>query len=377
MAAADSPSLFDSIAATVETAATAVEATPAPTVRKRRKLATSDVVDQRATRKALVIEAGATLPDDRIGSLVWWSASEIKVDASTLAFALMDADDARPLPTDKTFADLVPSPALPATAIRRAMGRRQHTLTAEGMRWHDVGNDDAGNTIVGLGVETANAKKRDWSADLRLVVIVANDGTVTRPTSLVSGDDLDDEDEQAVEQLLARYDVERGQLTAPDVGKIATSILLDRLGGVRVKTGGGVYFVPRGPDEAVDRVTAALALAGVTLLRLPAGRDSAPAFVGFARDALLEDVKRVTEAAHDAEARATAAFIDGNTKSAPTWEAQQRRLDEIHALKQRAELLETLLGSLHLDVSRAVAAAEKATDATLDMLPGGKKTRTW
>jgi hypothetical protein len=371
----DSPSLFDSIAATVEAAAAPPVAPAKP--RKSRRLETPDLNAQRATRAALVVEASATLPDDRIGSTVWWSASDIKVDPTALLFALMDADDIRPSPTDPTFADLVTATATPPTAINRAVGRRQGALTRDGMRWHDLGTDKSGTTVVVLGVEHADADAQDWSAGKRLVVTVDKHGSVTRPSSLVNGSDLDDEDEAIVDTLVERYMVERGQLTAPDVGKVATSILMDRLGGVRVKCGGGVYFIPRGPDEAIDRVAAALALAGVTLLRLPTGRSSGPVFAGFARDALLEDVARVTKAATDAEAKATAAFIDGNKKTAPTWEAQQRRLDEIHALKQRAELLETLLGSLHLDVKQAVAAAEKATDATLDMLPGGKKVRNW
>ena len=367
--------LFDSIAADVEgrSAATveptsSVAATATKAARRRRIAddagpGAAAIAAARRDMKAAAPDA-APLDADRVGALVWWTTTteSIAVDAHRLWSALHaiddDADDGAP-----RFAGLVKTPATPAMAIRRAAARRQSVLKEDGLRWHDLGTDAGGNVVVGLGEESANADARTWRGTCRFVVVVdAVTGAVERP------DDLDDEDEARVSALLQRYDIERGNLTAQDIGALLTTVLLDVLGGFRVKHGGGVYFIPRDADASVARIAPALALAGVELLHVPVGKLQGRAFAGHARTALLDDIARLTEAARAAEAKATEAFVGGEV-APPKMDAQIARLEALREIKDRAALLEGLLGGLALDVKAATEAAEKATRETLALLP--------
>ncbi len=358
-------SLFDSIAADVEAASPSNAKQTVSPVRRRRLSGTeaphADALH--AAREALAVTPLAMdMPSDRVGSIVWWSADAIVVNAVDLWSALRASDDDSADDAPR-FADLVKEPATPAMAITRAASRRQSVLKTDGLRWHDLGTADDGSTVVALGREDKDANAGEWSGHRVLTVSVSARGVVSRPTN------VSDEDDERIDAMLARYEVERGNLTASDLGPIMTAALMDRLGGVRVKAGGGVYFVPRGKDESLGRLASALSLAGITLMSVPAGKEQSASLATFATVSLLDDVKRITAAATAAEAKATEAFVTGETRKVPTMGAQIARLEEIRALRDRAETLRVLLGSLDIDMATAIDAATKATRATLELLP--------
>lgn len=325
---------------------------------------------QRETVAALAAaDEAPPLPDDRIGCVVWWSADEIRCRPWALRGALEDVDAARPLtdagdPIGPEFASLVPAPVGIAAAARRAIARRQRGLP-DGLRWYDVGDDARGAVIVALGAEEADANRREWTAEAKCTVAFLADGTIEHPDL----DFVDDGEAQAIREMLARYEVERANLTAADVGAILVAIMLKLLNGVRVKSGGGVYFVPRPNDEIVDKLAAAFSQAGVALRRLPAGREMSKAFAGDVSTSIIEEIERLQADATAALSKATAAAApDDESNRKPKLSAQHRRLTELQALRDRANAYRMLLGSMVVDVDAAAEAAKKATEQVLSLL---------
>lgn len=370
---ATSEDLFSSIA---EDTAAEVAAVPSSSKKKRKTLALVDrppteAEEKKETKAAvgdLIAGDGRALPAARLGSVVFWSADEISVKPWPLYDAIVAVDEARPTEdrpdgidfdfVGPAFADLVPAPSPVGQAARRALSRRQQGLP-DLCRWQDVGDAD-GHTVIALTSASANAKTQDWKANARWFVRFRHsDGVVVAP------DDLDDEEAAALDSLVDRYQKERANLTAQDIGRILVTAIIGRLRGFRVKAGGGVYFVPRPLDANVDRLAGAFALAGVYLRRCPVLGDDAAQFKGDAEDSLVEDATRILEEAKAASAKLQAAT---EKKGRPRAEAVYRRLKDIEEIQARATAYGALLGALRVNVDDALKEAKAASSKTLDLL---------
>lgn len=350
-------------------------APPPKKKRDRRKLdapTTTPAQRSEAVRELAAAVNAPPLPEDRIGCVVWWSAHDIRVRAHVLLAALQAVDDSRPLDNDGNavgpiFADLVPAPVGVAVAARRAISTRQRGLP-DGLRWYDVGTDGNGAVVIALGEESANAAGRAWEATTKWTVVFHLDGRVETPDLAAIGVD----DAAAIRALIARYETVRANLTATDVGAILVRVFVDRLLGARVKAGGGVYFVPKDNDVVVDMLAAAFARAGVSLRRLPAGRDMSETFAGDMNGSLADEIQQLADDAQRALDDAKRTADETNNRKRPRMASQTKRLADLEGVRARARAYRVLLGSLVSDVDGVVAAAEAATQETVALLKVGE-----
>ena len=372
--------LLDSITADATTPDAVATPTPTPTPKpkraKRQRLSAMSAPDRQRVVGDLKAGSGARLPDSRCGSLVWWSAGAIGVRPWVLHDALMDVDDAREVddlmrPIGPSYADLVSEPSTPTAAIHRAVSRCQ-TACPTGTRWHVLSGLDGSDIVVALGQEGGTATSAEWSGQTRWVLRVDSvTGNVT-PPARGAFNPLPFGEHAALTTLTDRYAKERHELTAADINqRILVVVILERLGGMRVRQGGSVYFVPRDLDAEVDRLAPAFALAGVSLRRSSVMSEEAGTYAADAHDSLMEQASKVHLDAVSAAARLDAAVAGGSGKRRPAHDVTLRRLDEVRAIRNRASALALLLGVMASDVDQALAEAEAATKRVLVDLTGG------
>jgi len=291
------------------------------------------------------------LPGDRVGCVVWWSASEVKVDPLELKNAVLQHCH--------EHVDLVKQPQEARGAMRRAMRRRQGAAMGVGWRWEEVSDTQAG-LVVALAESERDAAASEYRASTRLTLTVDDHGGVTR-----SRDAHGHQEADAIAALLARYEVERGYLTHADVRALLVGALLARGRGVRIKEHGAIYFLPAPHDEAIDRLAPAVALAGVTLLRFPVQSGdgfSVAQLTGAAQAGLAEEAAALRD---EVQERLRGVTEDGK---AARFEALSRRLEETEALRAKARLYRELLSITTGEVDAALVEAEAAVRATMRAL---------
>lgn len=306
------------------------------------------VTAQQVKEQARVEQA---LPAERVGCVVWWSASDVRVDPVDLALVVEQHCP--------EHGDLVKRPQEPYGAMRRAMRRRQGAAMAAGWRWEEVAVG-ADGLRVALAQSERDAAAGEYRASTRLTLLVEPSGTVVR-----SRDPQGQEEAGAVAALLDRYGVERGCLTQQDVRALLVEALLVRGRGVRIKDHGAVYFLPAPHDEAIDRLAPAVALAGVTLLRFPVQSGdgfSVAQLTGAARAGLAEEAAALRD-----EVQERLRLVDEEGKGA-RFEALSRRLEEVEALRAKARLYRELLSVTTAEVDAALVDAEAAVRTTMRAL---------
>lgn len=271
------------------------------------------------------------------GSVVWWNAADVKIHANTLRGALDGLG----------LADVVPAQCSPVSAMRRAMSRRQGAL-GSGWRWEVLGAENGG-LVLALVAGTPDLTARDWRAQARKVVEVDRDGTL-RGDTLMSCEPNSPE-HTAMLQLFARYDLERSQLTQGDVREAVLSLVLDKCRGVRIKTQGGLYFVPAPHDETITQVTPAFAPAGLVLRRLAVTGTAVSEIARDARAALLEEIG---ELAAEGERR-LAALADGRGTRDGTIES---RMQDVDLLARKIQIMGAVFEEDMLEVREALTAAQ-------------------
>jgi hypothetical protein len=270
-----------------------------------------------------------SLPADRVGCIVWWSASVIQVNPDELRAAL---------PAE--IGKLVRQPVEVRSAMRRAMRRRQGAAMADGWRWEEV-SDDAAGLRVALAQSERDAAAQEFRARTRFTVLVEDNGAVSTSRMPYPGDET-----AAFAALVQRWQVERGFLTAEDVRDLLVRLLLKDGNGTRQKAGGAVYFVPAPSDEIVDRVSDAFALAGVRLIRFPVDASGGAQLRDGAQDGIHEEIDAV---AQEARERLRSVVEDSKTARFDTLAA---RLAQVEALRSKARLYEHILGC-EMDAARA------------------------
>lgn len=385
------PNLMTALAQTALDEALAALADDAPTAQGPTTIGLAPAARGSTTaQRARKLVALAALDPARVGCIVWWSASEIQADPLVLRRAFLAAQRAADCPgcgsgagracVDATGAehdevcaargvrldDLVRDPVGHGTAMRRALARTQSSL-ADGLRWHDCG-EDANGLHVALGEQRAGLTPGDVLASARWSLAL---DTGTGALSLPPVAALLDDERRALRALLDRYVKERAFLTAQDVGHLLVTLLLDRLGGVRVKSGGAVYFVPAPGDATVDRIAAACEVAGVHLRRVEVGAGAAPQLADSASESLEDEALGIVEAARGAVERLRASKAAEDGKGRPQIKSTLARLDEVDALRKRAKGYANLLGALTDNVEQALREAEAATREVLSDLTGG------
>lgn len=271
------------------------------------------------------------------GSVVWWNAADVKIHADTLRGALDGLG----------LADVVPAQCSPVSAMRRAMSRRQGAL-GSGWRWEVLGSENGG-LILALVAGTPDLTARDWRAQARKVVEVDRDGTL-RGDTLMSCEPNSPE-HTAMLQLFARYDLERSQLTQSDVREAVLDLVLEKCRGVRIKTQGGLYFVPAPHDETITKATPAFAPAGLVLRRLAVTGSAVSEIARDARAALLEDI---AELATEGERR-LAALAEGKGTRDGTIES---RLQDIDLLNHKISIMAACFQEDMDEVAVALASAQ-------------------
>lgn len=271
------------------------------------------------------------------GSVVWWNAADVKIHADTLRGALDGLG----------LADVVPTQCTPVSAMRRAMARRQGALVP-GWRWEELGRENGG-LVLALVAGTPDLTARDWRAQARKVVEVDRDGTL-RGDTLMSCEPNSPE-HTAMLQLFARYDVERSVLTQGDVRAAVLDLVLEKCRGVRIKTQGGLYFVPAPYDETITKATPAFAPAGLVLRRLAVTGSAVSEIARDAREALLEDI---AELAAEGERR-LAALAEGKGTRESTLES---RLEDIDMLARKIAIMGAVFEEDMAEVREALASAQ-------------------
>ena len=292
----------------------------------------------------------AALPAERVGCVVWWSATDIQADPGSVRDALA-ADCPK-------HADLVREPPSFASAMRRAIRRRQAAVMLEGCRWEEV-SDDA----TGLRVALAQSERAEqvFRASTRFTVLVdhqTGDIACSRPAE-------PGPEREALQALVARYRIERGQLTAMDFRVMLVAILLRRSRGVRLKDGGAVYFVPAPDDLVIDQLQSACALANIDLLRFPVLSADGYAVAQLAGPVQAGVAFEVAQLRSEVEAKLHAVTVQGK---GARFESVAARLEEAEALRSKARLFEHLIGADMRAVLSAVDDAERLVRETMDAL---------
>lgn len=292
------------------------------------------------------------LPSNRVGSVVWWSASVIEADPVRLRDAF---DFAAP-----EFKELVRDPVRPHSALRRAVRRTQSGLPA-GLRWEEIGVDGS-NLVVALVEQNREIKDRRFEAHQRWTVTVCDKTAAFTPS--ISPDAMPDVDAAELGRLADRYRKERALLTHEDVRLIVTTIILSAKHGkgARIKDGGAIYFMPAPCDDIIDRVAPALEGAGVELRRVPILAEDATTAQQIGepvRKGLLEEAQ---ELAADAAARLSRVAAGEKVRAS----TNRERLLEIEAIRAKGALYKRLLSIGLDDVHVALDLAEKALKDAVD-----------
>jgi hypothetical protein len=336
------------------------------------------------------IRSTEPLSVNRVGSVVCWRAHSVAVSAGELRAALREtrrtmscarcgAVDGQPC--DSTIAttdadgfheeragvlfDRVRNPVEHGAAMTRAIARQRKS--ENGLSWRRGMPDPKAPKIQPIAlVSDASVTTTTATGDAVAVArwtLVHDETTGT----VVVPNDLDDEEQEAVGQLLARYDVERTMLTATDVTGILVGICND-LGGFSLN-GGGTYFVPREGDEVVEacRVSKAFEAAGyrLTVADLAAGR--ADNVRDAAEDSLLAAAREIEAEARRARDKMDS-FLLGEAKGKPRSGAVTERLAEIEALRRRGRALARVLGAQIAGMEAALDDAKASSDKVLDDL---------
>lgn len=336
------------------------------------------------------IRSTEPLASNRVGSVVCWRAHAVAVSAGELRAALRATRRTMPCPRcgavdgqpcDSTLAttdgdgfheeragvllDRVRNPVEHGAAMTRAIARQRKSES--GLSWRRGTPDPKAPRLAPIAlVSDASVTTTTTTGD---AVAVARWTLVHDETTgaVVVPPGLDDEEQEAVGQLLARYDVERSMLTAVDVTSILVSICND-LGGFSLN-GGGTYFVPREGDEVVEalRVAKAFEAAGyrLTVADLAAGR--ADNVRDAAEDSLLAAAREIEAEAKKAREKMDA-FMLGEAKGKPRSGAVTERLGEIEALRRRGRALARVLGATIDGMERALDDAKASSDRVLDDL---------
>jgi len=291
--------------------------------------------------------SGMALPSERVGCVLWWSASVIKVDPAELRSAM-----SRHCPE---HVGLVRKPQESAGAMRRAMRRRQGAAMGEGWRWEEVPVETG--LLVALAQSERDAVALEYRASTRFTLALDEHGAVTR-----SRDPQGPEEVAALVSLMDRYELERGFLTQQDVRDLMVKVFLGASDGVRLKSGGAVYFLPVGKDEVIDRLAPAVALAGVTLMRFPVQSEdgfSVGQLNGAASSGLAEEAADLRK---EAQEKLREVVEDGKRAR---YEALAGSLEKVTALRAKARLYKSLLSITTGEVDAALAETEAAVRETM------------
>lgn len=282
------------------------------------------------------------LPEDRVGCVLWWSASNVKIDPQRLRSELASSCP--------RHLDLVRNPVEPKQAMRRAMRRRQGAAMLSGWRWEEVSDDDRGLCLT-LALGERDVAAQEYRASTMFTVLVKADGAIDKSAT---GWVLTSEQVAAFDALVERYRLEAGSLTQEDVRGLVVKIILERANGRRLKDGGSVYFVPRGEDEVIDQLKPALALAGMHLVRFPvAAKD------GASIEQLTGEIERgLAEEASELEVEVSRKLAELQSGKAVRAEGLATRLEEAAELRAKARLYKELLGISVENINHTLLTAE-------------------
>ncbi|MBM4356977.1 MAG: hypothetical protein FJ096_02600 [Deltaproteobacteria bacterium] len=336
------------------------------------------------------IRTTEALSPGRVGSVVCWRAQAVAVSAGDLRAALRktrrtmacprcgavdgQACDSTVAPVDAdgfheeragVLAGRVRDPVDDAAAMTRAIARQRKS--ENGLSWRRGTPDPKAPRLAPIAlVSDASVTTTTTTGDAVAVArwtLVHDEST----GAVVIPPGLGDDEQEAVGQLLARYDVERTMLTAVDVTAVLVGICND-LGGFSLN-GGGTYFVPRDGDEVVEacRTSGAFESAGyrLTVADLAAGR--ADNVRDAAEDSLLAAAREIEAEAKKARDKMDA-FILGEAKGKPRSGAVTERLAEIEALRRRGRALARVLGAQIAGMEAALDDAKASSDKVLDDL---------
>jgi hypothetical protein len=288
-------------------------------------------------------------------SVVWWNAHDVHIDDKVLRASLEQARAG--------LGSLVRQPSAAHSAMRKAMSRRQRGLDAA-WSWEEVGvsGDDL---VIALAESSGDAAARTWSASVRLTI------TVSKATgaAMTSRPPIDSSGEHAaVAALLARYAVERAELTQNDVRTIALRCLLDddKGRGVRIKESGSIYLLSAPHDEIVEAIKPAFAPAGLHLRTMPVYAESIAQLSGDVRAGILGEVDEVMS-----RIAKTAELVERGANARPSTLAA--RFEELDELRKKAQLFRMVLAAEADAVSGAIERARDAARETLAKLSGGKQ----
>lgn len=330
------------------------------------------------------------LSSNRVGSVVCWRAHAVSADARALRFALRETRRAMPCPTcgavsgqacDATtgtidsdgvheervgvLRDRVRNPVDAPSAMTRAIARQRKSEA--GLSWRRGTPDPKNPTLAPIALVadesvTTTTTTGDAVAVARWTLV--HDVTTG---AVVVPNDLDDDEQEAVGQLLERYDLERSTLTAQDVTAILVGVCND-LGGFSLN-GGGTYFVPREGDEIVEalRVGGAFDAAGYRLSVVDVAAGRADNVRDAAEDSLLAAAREIEVEARKAREKMDA-FLLGEAKGKPRSGAVTERLAEIEALRRRGRALARVLGATIDGMEAALDDAKASSDKVLDDL---------
>lgn len=327
---------------------------------------------------------------NRVGSVVCWRAHAVSADARTLRHELRETRRAFSCPTcgavsgqtcDSTtrtidgdgfheeragvLRDRVRNPVDASSAMTRAIARQRKS--DGGLSWRRGTPDKTNPRLAPIALVadesvTSTTTTGDAVAVARWTLV--HDETTG---AVVVPNDLDDDEQEAVGQLLERYDLERSTLTAVDVTSILVGICVD-LGGFSLN-GGGTYFVPREGDEVVEalRVGGAFDGAGYRLSVVDVAAGRADNVRDAAEDSLLAAAREIEAEARKAGEKMDA-FLLGEAKGKPRSGAVTERLAEIEALRRRGRALARVLGATIDGMEAALDAAKASSDRVLDDL---------
>ena len=336
------------------------------------------------------IRSTEPLSSNRVGSVVCWRAHAVAAHSGALRAALRETRRTMQCPTcgavdgqacDSTMTttdadgfhegragvllDRVRDPVDVASAMTRAIARQRKSEA--GLSWRRGTPDSKAPKLAPIAlVSDASVTSATTTGD---AVAVARWTLVHDETTgaVIVPDNLDDEEQEAVGQLLARYDVERSMLTAVDVTSILVGICID-LGGFSLN-GGGTYFVPREGDEIVEalRVGGAFDGAGYRLSVIDVAAGRADNVRDAAEDSLLAAAREIEAEARKAREKMDA-FMLGEAKGKPRSGAVTERLAEIEALRRRGRALARVLGATISDMEAALDQAKASSDKVIDDL---------
>lgn len=305
--------------------------------------------------KAPTFASNTSLPADRVGCVVWWSADDVRIGAGALGASMVQHCP--------QHADLVRVPSTPRTAMRRAMARRQGAAMEKGWRWEEI-SDDADGLLIALAQGERDKVLGEYRASTRLTVRVTDAGGVSYDPPSTGAES------RAISSLVDRYQTERTVLTQADVRDLLAKVLLRRSKGTRQKSGGAIYFLPFDHDEVVDQLTTPMRLAGVVMKRFPIMRtDSATVgqLVEDARESLADEVATLR-----AEAEERLAKLKAGDKK-PRASVLVDRLQEAQELRQKVRLYQHLLSAPVDDIESALRAVERTIEDTQEALAASTK----